>query len=60
VTFYGLADSSLVGTELGEVFEIHVRREDPEASLRDVLADEPGWAGLLSVVGIEFSLCWNC
>jgi hypothetical protein len=37
VNFYGLADSRLIGTEVGEVIELYVRREDAEQALRDVL-----------------------
>jgi hypothetical protein len=47
---YGLADSRLAGSELGEVIELFVRRE---RALADVLADEPTWRGQLSVVTIE-------
>jgi hypothetical protein len=52
VTFYGLADSRLIDTEFGEVIELFVEREAAEQALRDVLTDEPAWAGELSVVEI--------
>lgn len=52
MTLYGLADSRLVGHELGEVIELYVRREDAEQALRDVVADEPSWAGELYLVTI--------
>jgi hypothetical protein len=55
VTFYGLADSRLVGTELGEVIEVYVRREDAEQALRDVLRDEPEWEGELGIVAVELN-----
>jgi hypothetical protein len=46
------ADSRLAGSQLGEVIELFVRRED-ERALADVLADEPTWNGQLSVVSVE-------
>ena len=54
MTFYGLADSSLTGTEFGEVIELYVRREDAEQATRDVLEDEPSWEGDVSVVPVAF------
>jgi hypothetical protein len=53
VTFYGIADSRLVGSELGEVIELYVRREDAEQALEDVLTDEPSWASELRVIPVE-------
>jgi hypothetical protein len=47
------ADSRLAGSQLGEVIELFVRREDAERALADVLADEPTWNGQLSVVSVE-------
>jgi hypothetical protein len=55
VTFYGLADSRLVGSELGEVFELFTCREDAEQALEDVLTDEPSWEGDISIVPIVLS-----
>jgi hypothetical protein len=52
VTFYGLAES-LSGTDLGEVIELYVRRQDAEQALSDVLRYEPKWECELSVVRIE-------
>jgi hypothetical protein len=52
MTLYGLADSRLAGDELGEVIELYVRREDAEQALRDVITDEPTWAGDLYLVTI--------
>lgn len=54
VTFYGLADYRMVGSELGEVIEFYSSREEAEDALRDVLTDEPGWEGLLAVEIVEF------
>lgn len=45
----------LPGSELGEVIELFVRREDAERALADVLADEPTWNGQLSVVSVELA-----
>ena len=55
MTFYGLADSSLTGADLGVVIELYVRREDAEQAFRDVLSDEPAWEGQLEIVPIELS-----
>jgi hypothetical protein len=52
MTFYGLADYSL--RDFGEVIEFYPSREEAEAALRDVLRDEPGWAGEVGVIAIEF------
>jgi hypothetical protein len=53
VTFYGLADSRLAGSELGEVVELYVSREGADQALQDVLNDEPAWANEIRVVPIE-------
>jgi hypothetical protein len=53
---YGLADSRLAGSELGEVAELFVRREDAERALREVLADEQTWSRDVRVVEIEEAL----
>ncbi len=53
--FYGLADSRLVGTELGEVIEMFASREQAEDALRQVLADEPSFQGVLGVVEVDLS-----
>jgi len=47
VTFYGLTDSRLVGSALGEVIEFYSSREEAEEALRDVLTDEPEREGEL-------------
>jgi hypothetical protein len=52
VTLYGLADSRLIGTELGEVIELFTEQEAAEQALRDVLTDESAWVGDLSIVEI--------
>jgi hypothetical protein len=56
VTFYGLADYRLSGSDLGEVTEFYSSQQEAEEALRDVLADEPEWQGALGVVGLS-SLC---
>jgi hypothetical protein len=53
VLFYGLADSRLTGSDLGEVVELYVEREQAENDLGEVLADEPGWRDSLRVVTID-------
>ena len=41
--------------ELGdsEAIDLFLREEDTQAALEDVLHDEPGWAGTLTVEPIE-------
>jgi hypothetical protein len=56
VLLYALADSRLAGTELGEVVEFYLSREEAEAALHDVLADEPGWQGVIGVAEIDLGL----
>jgi hypothetical protein len=53
LTFYGLTDFRLAGSELGEVIEFYSSREEAEEALRDVLTDEPEWEGELGVVAVE-------
>ena len=53
MTFYGLTDFRLAGSELGEVIEFYSSREEAEEALRDVLTDEPEWEGELGVVAVE-------
>jgi hypothetical protein len=53
MTFYGLADYRLAGSELGEVIEIYPSLEEAEQALRDVLADEPDLVSHLNVVPVE-------
>ncbi len=48
VRFYGLADYSVQ-----EVVEFYLTREQAEEALREVLADEPDWAGILEIVEVE-------
>jgi hypothetical protein len=50
VIFYGLVDA-----RLQEAVELVGSREEAERVLEDVLADEPDWLGMLSVVEIDFS-----
>ena len=38
-----------------EVIELYRSREQAERALRAVLADEPGWAGMIEVVPIRVS-----
>jgi hypothetical protein len=56
MTVYGLADSLLASTELGEVFELFVEREQAAQALRDVLRDEPEWVDRIRLVEIELAL----
>jgi type I restriction enzyme, R subunit len=49
--FFGLADYRLA--ELGEIIEFYSSREEAEEALRDVLADEPEWEGVLGVEAVE-------
>jgi hypothetical protein len=51
---YGLADYRL--RDFGEVIEFYPSREEAETALRDVLKDEPQWAGEFGVVAVEFAL----
>jgi hypothetical protein len=53
--FYGLADSRLAGSELSEVVEFFPTRKQAEEALRQVLADEPDFEGMLDVVEIDLS-----
>jgi hypothetical protein len=43
--------------ELGDprAIDVFVRREEAEDALRDCVADEPEWRGLLRVEEIEFA-----
>ena len=47
MTFYGIADA-----RLDEVVELYTTRERAEAELAEVLADEPDWRDVLSVVPV--------
>jgi hypothetical protein len=38
-----------------EVIELYRSREQAERALRAVLADEPGWVGMMEVVPIQVS-----
>jgi hypothetical protein len=57
--FYALTDARLAGNELGQVVEFFVSREEAEAALRDVLADEPTWLEEIGVSSIEFETSAN-
>jgi hypothetical protein len=48
--FWGLADFSV-----GEIVEFYPSREDAERALRDVLADEPQWEGMLASMAVRVS-----
>jgi hypothetical protein len=55
VILYGLADRRLTAERpLRQVLEICGSRRAAEKALRDVLSDEPSWAGDISV--LEFPL----
>ncbi len=58
MTFYGLTDARLVGSELGEVVEFFGSREDAEEAPRQVLTDEPDWDGEVAVVEVELGPGW--
>jgi hypothetical protein len=47
--FHGLADYSV-----NEVIELYCSEQEAEANLSEILRDEPGWAGTLEVVEVEF------
>jgi hypothetical protein len=53
MTFYALIDARLVGSDLGEVVEFYASQEAAEKALRDVLADEPGWSGIVDIAEVE-------
>lgn len=53
--FYGLADSRLAGSELGEVIELFPSREQAEDTLRQVLADDPDFEWALEVIEVDLS-----
>jgi hypothetical protein len=46
--FWGLADH-----RVEEVIDFYATREQAEETLKRVLEDEPGWAGMLEVVAVE-------
>lgn len=48
--FYGLADA-----RLDEAVELFPTREQADEALAQVLADEPNWVGVVSVVTIDLS-----
>jgi hypothetical protein len=52
VILYALADDS-------ETIETFSTREEAEAELEAVLADEPGWAGWIRVVKLELESAEN-
>jgi hypothetical protein len=43
----------------GKVVDYYATREQAEAELRDALADEPEWAGILRVEPFEFETSPN-
>jgi hypothetical protein len=51
--FYGLTDSRLAGSELGEVIEFFPSREQAEDALRQIVDDEPYFEGVLDVVEVD-------
>jgi hypothetical protein len=50
VVFYGL-----VTREVQSVVDFYLTREEAEATLRDVLADEPDWQETVGLVRLDFS-----
>jgi hypothetical protein len=57
LVLYGLADERANGS--AEVVEFYASREEADAALEGVLEDEPGWAGEVSVVAVEFPFSLN-
>lgn len=55
MTFYGLADSRLAGSKLGEVVEFFTTRVQAEQAMREVIADELHFETELTVVEIDLS-----
>lgn len=53
--FYGLVDSRLAGTELGEVIEFFPSRELAAKAMSEVIADEPDFEAVLEIVEIDLS-----
>jgi hypothetical protein len=50
----------LIETELQEAVELFVSRDEAEAALAAVLADEPGWEGLVVLEPVRLvGLSWN-
>jgi hypothetical protein len=49
VIFYGLAT-----WDAQRVEDFFLTREEAEECLREVLADEPGWAGRMGIVRLDF------
>jgi hypothetical protein len=60
VTFYGLADYRMTGSELGEIIEFYSSQQEAEQALQDVLTDEPDWQRELGVVPIELGEAHPC
>jgi hypothetical protein len=55
MVLWGLADFFV-----DEVIEFYPSREAAESALRDVLADEPDWEGMLAVLPVQlFEFCPN-
>ena len=50
VQFYGLHDR-----DLAEVVEFYATLEDADCELREIVHDEPDWAGRYGIVLAEFS-----
>ncbi len=48
--FYGLTHSSA-----RKVIEFYASREEAEATLREILIDEPDWRELLAIVPVKFA-----
>jgi hypothetical protein len=53
MNFYALTDARLANREFGQVIEFFVSREKAEEALRDVLADEPGWRGIVGIAEVD-------
>ena len=59
VRLYALRSALLGGDALGDVVELFVRRKDAEQFVAECLAEEPGWADVLSVEPLELEFSAN-
>jgi hypothetical protein len=46
----------LVELDVAEAIEIYATREDAEEALAEVLRDEPGWEGLVTVLPVDLDV----
>jgi hypothetical protein len=55
VQFYGLYDRDLAEIYLSEIVEFYPTLEDADRELREIVHDEPYWAGRYGIVFADFS-----